>query len=281
MRGKTTCPQCGEKYSLDLPDDATGTQSTTCPACKHSFNIDLGEKINLNNDKTPLIPPSLHLKPRSHKPKIAGVFLIIACIAGILFWGPLYLNHQDFLTDASSQGQWTVTFQGRIINETGSYLSNVTVDLAEENNTVITDTAGQFILDDIPWGYHVLHLSKTNYTTTHITIFVLPFTPGGNQKEYILIQGDDEITIDSQMVKDMKTYIPPLSLLFIVFSVVALIGGLFSFQRKILPLALLGAILGIFTLGPFFICTILSIAAVILIVYSRDEFGEKPNEIVY
>ncbi len=281
MRGKTTCPQCKEKYSLDIPDDATGAYSTTCPKCDHSFKIDLGEKINLNNDETPLIPPSLHVKPRSRKPKIAGLFLIITFLAGILFWGPLYLDHEDFIREASTQGQWSVSFQGKIVNETGVSLPNVTVGLENESNIALTDAAGRFILEDISWGYHLLHLSKTNFTTTHITIFVLLFHLQESQKEYTLIKGDSEISLNSQMVEDMNTHIPPLALLFLVFSVMALLGGLFSLQRKMLPLSLLGAILGIFTLGLFLIGFILSIAALILIVYSRYEFGGKKNEIFY
>jgi len=281
MRGKTTCPQCGEKYSLDLPDDATGIYPTTCPKCDHSFKIDLGEKINLNDDDTPLIPPSLHVKPRSHKPLIAGVFLIIVFLAGILLWGPLYLDHEDVLGDVSTRMQWNVSFQGKIVNETGVSLSNVTIVLENESGTILTDAAGKFNLDDIPWGYHLLHLSKTNFTTTHITIFVLPFHLWETHKEYTLIKGDSEISLDSQMVEDMNTYIPPLSILFLVFSGLALLGGLFSLQRKIFPLSLLGAILGIFTLGVFLIGFILSIAAVIFLVYSRYEFSGKKNEIIY
>lgn len=280
MRGKTTCPQCGEKYSLDLPDDATGIYSTTCPKCDHTFKIDLGEKINLNNDETPLIPPSLHVKPRSRKPKIAGVFLIVTFLVGILFWGPLYLDHEEFIRDASTPGQWTLSFQGKIVNETGFALPNVTIGLENESNTVLTDSEGKFTLD-LSWGYHMLHLSKTNFTTTHITIFVPPFPLMENQEEYTLQQGNSEITVDSQIVKDMNTYIPPVSILFIVFSAMALLGGLFSLKRKMLPFALLGAILGIFTLGLFLIGSILSIAALILIIYSRYEFGEKKNEILY
>jgi len=281
MRGKTTCPQCGEKYSLEIPDDSTGTYSTTCPSCDYSFKIDLGEKINLNNDETPLIPPSLHLKPRSRKPQIAGVFLIITFLVGILLWGPLFLDHETFIREASTQGQWNVSVQGKIVNETGVSLSNVTVYLEDENQTVLTGTTGRFILENVPWGYHLLHLSREDFNTTHITIFVLPYNLQETQKEYTLVKGDSEMTLDSQMVEDMNPYIPPLAFLFLVFSVVALLGGLFSLQRKMLPLALLGAILGIFTLGLFFIGFILSIAALILIVYSRFEFGGRKNEIVY
>ena len=299
MRGKTTCPQCGEKYSLDLPDDSTGTYTTTCPACNYSFKIDLGEKINLNNDKTPLIPPSLHLRPRSHKPLIAGVLLIIICLAGILFWGPVYLDYENVLREASTQGEWNISFQGKIVNETSVPLPNVAVSLGNESNTVLTDNEGRFNLGDIPWGYHVLHLSKTNFTTTHITIFLQPFHLREPQKEYTLLQGDSEITRDSQLVEDMNTYVPPVALLFLVFSVMALLGGLFSLQRKMFPLSLLGAILGvctlgvmfplcflgvtlgIFILGIFLIGFILSIAALILLVYSRYEFGGKKRDLLF
>lgn len=56
-----------------------------------------------------------------------------------------------------------------------------------------------------------------------------------------------------------------------VFSVFALLGGLFSLRKKNFAIAIVGAILGIFTLG-FFIGSILSILALIFIAISKNAF---------
>jgi hypothetical protein len=58
----------------------------------------------------------------------------------------------------------------------------------------------------------------------------------------------------------------------IIFSILALVGGIVAVQRKMWGLALAGSILGLFTLGFFFISSILSLIALILIAISRSEF---------
>ncbi len=57
----------------------------------------------------------------------------------------------------------------------------------------------------------------------------------------------------------------------IVFSLIALLGGIMAIQRKMWALALVGSILGLFTLG-FLIGSILALVALILIAMSKKEF---------
>jgi len=59
----------------------------------------------------------------------------------------------------------------------------------------------------------------------------------------------------------------------LILSLVAIIGGIFAIQRKSWGIALLGAILGLFTLGPLFVSSILSLIALILIAISKKEFS--------
>ena len=286
MRGKTTCPQCGENYILDVPDTSTGKYSTTCPKCGHAFQIDVGGKYSWedNDEKTPLIPPSLHFKPRTAKPKIAGVLLVITCLLGVLIWGSLYVNHEDIIKEASTSTPWKASlFQGSVVDETGVELGNVQVLLQTHNVSTSTDSTGHFSMKDIPWGYQTLILSKENYTPTHVHVFIFPFHMEGLDQEYLLTRGTGETPYeyDDQLKTDIDTLIPRVSLVFIVFSLVALAGGICSFQRKFFPVALLGSLCGLFTIGPLFFGSILSLVALVLIIISRYEFGGKPNEIIY
>jgi len=57
----------------------------------------------------------------------------------------------------------------------------------------------------------------------------------------------------------------------IIFSIIALLGGVMAIQRKMWGLALAGSILGLFTFG-YFITSILSLVALILIALSKSEF---------
>lgn len=58
-----------------------------------------------------------------------------------------------------------------------------------------------------------------------------------------------------------------------VLSIFAILGGIFALKRKMKTVALVGGILGVFTIGPiFFISTILSLIGLILIIMSKNEF---------
>lgn len=58
----------------------------------------------------------------------------------------------------------------------------------------------------------------------------------------------------------------------IIFSIIALVGGVMAIQRKMWGLALAGSILGLFTIGFVFVSSILSLIALILIALSKSEF---------
>ena len=58
----------------------------------------------------------------------------------------------------------------------------------------------------------------------------------------------------------------------IILSLITLLGGIMALQRKKWGFALAGSIIGLLTLGPMFICSILSLIALILIAISKQEF---------
>jgi hypothetical protein len=57
--------------------------------------------------------------------------------------------------------------------------------------------------------------------------------------------------------------------------VIALIAGMMALQRRMWVFTLIGAIIGLFTLGPLLLSSILSLIALILIAISREEFVEE------
>ena len=59
----------------------------------------------------------------------------------------------------------------------------------------------------------------------------------------------------------------------IIISVITLLGGLFSIQKKKWELTLVCALIGLFSLGPIiFLSSILSFIALILIIFAKNEF---------
>ena len=57
-----------------------------------------------------------------------------------------------------------------------------------------------------------------------------------------------------------------------IFSIFAILAGVFSLRRKMWGIVVVGSILGLFTIGPAFISSILSFIGLILVVISRKEF---------
>ncbi|HEV8594115.1 MAG TPA: hypothetical protein VGR51_01130 [Thermoplasmata archaeon] len=57
-----------------------------------------------------------------------------------------------------------------------------------------------------------------------------------------------------------------------IFSAFALIGGIMAIRRKMWGLALTGGILGLFTLGPYGVGSLLALVGLILVGISHDEF---------
>lgn len=78
----------------------------------------------------------------------------------------------------------------------------------------------------------------------------------------------------------IQTVTNACGLLILIFGVFLLMGGIFAIKRTHWGISLIGAILGIFSIGPLFLASMFSIIALILLVLSRDEFkgqGEEPT----
>ena len=60
--------------------------------------------------------------------------------------------------------------------------------------------------------------------------------------------------------------------IFIVLSIITLLGGVMALRRRMWGLALVGSILGLFIIGPFGVSSLLSLVALIILAISRKEF---------
>lgn len=70
----------------------------------------------------------------------------------------------------------------------------------------------------------------------------------------------------------LSTILLVCGIIFIVLGILVVLGGISAITRKSWPLALIGSIIGIFTIGFYFTGSLLSIIALILIAISKDEF---------
>lgn len=70
----------------------------------------------------------------------------------------------------------------------------------------------------------------------------------------------------------IRTILNVCSTVGIVLSIFPLLGGVFAFSKKRWNIAVVGGIVGMFTIGPVFVSSILSFVGVVLIALSKDKF---------
>jgi hypothetical protein len=73
-------------------------------------------------------------------------------------------------------------------------------------------------------------------------------------------------------VEQLQSILATCSIIGCIISIFALVGGIVAVKRKAWGLAIVGGILGLFTIGPFFLGSIISLIGLILVAISRKEF---------
>jgi len=92
-------------------------------------------------------------------------------------------------------------------------------------------------------------------------------------------QLEDEDEIEDDIDEDfIETVVNVCGAIILISGLFLLIGGIFAIKRIHWGVALLGAILGVFTIGPWFLGTVLSLVALVLIFLSKEEFKGKGEE---
>ena len=79
----------------------------------------------------------------------------------------------------------------------------------------------------------------------------------------------------------LKAIINICALIGIIFSVLPILGGILCIQKKAWIGAFICSIFGLFTIGPFFISSILALIALVLIVMSKEQFDNNGNKQPY
>jgi hypothetical protein len=228
--------------------------------------------------------PDPKKRKRSMKPGIAGALLILTAVLGLIMGGMFVGGGFFFNNIEDGSDFWGIEdngdIKGRITYLNGGGVENATVTVVGEGITTVTDENGHYILYNVPNGEQKLRVEKEDHNTYIMQIFVTPGESGWGSDNGDFDYEDVynlEITKGTQVVERNEQpsrgiiggMIYACGALFIVFSVLALLGGYFALKRKNFKLAAIGATMGIFTVFG----TIFSLIALFLILISRDEFN--------
>jgi hypothetical protein len=79
-------------------------------------------------------------------------------------------------------------------------------------------------------------------------------------------------------IEQLKEILGVCSIIGVIISIFPILGGILSIKRKMWGFTIVMSIIGLFTIGPVLISSILSLIALILIVLSKNEFQLKKDK---
>ena len=269
MKGRTTCPRCNHEFILDTPKDSEQFKAI-CPKCncnfaikKSSDDIKTEEECAWEEHGEPRKTILSSIKPRTDKPMIAAILLICVFILGIssaAFSETFIGSPLSVLSDIGMTGK--VDF--KIVDQLNNSLYNVSIIIDEKYG--ITNDKGEYSVENITLGINEAEIIISENKTINVEILVTPF-----------INSYNKIIVDEDSKKLIPYETMGCSIILIIFSIIALLGAVATLKRQHFDVAVVGALLGIFSFGFFLVGSILSIISLFLILSSKEEFenGKK------
>ena len=270
MKGKTVCPNCQENFAIDLPEDDK-KHSVTCPNCKCKFDVKKTDKDTSDKEclweeyGEPRKTILSSIKPKTNKPFIAIVLLIIIFSIGVT----TTVFSESFI-QTGTQTMSAIGLNGEIklhvTDQDNSSLQQMTIVI--DGKSIEHTNNGTYYKEGIETGIQTIQISGIGFKTQKIEILVMP-----------IITTEQDIKIEEGTGSAEPVYFDNIgcTIILAIFTIFALIALIACLKRQHFDLALVGSFLAIFSFGFYFIGSILSIIAFVLIILSRDEFenGDK------
>lgn len=304
VRVSTFCPRCGESIETDVPDEArlSGRASLACPACRFDFVIAPAKGASAQADAprpaTPMVGEPVRASGAarvtgpariSFKPLAAGMMLLFVAVIG-LWMGSVLVFTDDLVASGFADMEGTGDFAGRVTGPDDAPIAGVQVSTthgpdglaidAVDRVNVTTGPDGRYRFTDLAAGVYTFRFTHPNQTAVVLQAPVYPdsyaslFSGGsafGNVE--MPAPGGTEAKQVSR-IDELQSAGRVAGWIILVLSALALAGGWACIRRKAFPLAVVGAVAGIFTFG-FIVGSIVSALALILILMSRKEFPRK------
>ena len=268
MKGRTICPKCKHEFILELEGDEK-EHSVLCPNCNNKFILktdckdsDPNFECSWEEHGEPRKTILSKIKPKTNRPMLAAIILICVFVIGL----STSLFSQTFI-ETSLDVASGVGFNGSV-KLTITDIENKTIDRANikiNGISGLTNNSGIFYIENVDLGIKNLEITTSGYKTYKKEIMVSPFF---NYEDTIKLNNgsgtEDLIEFNSSSC----------TLIILIFSIFALLGSLVCLKRQYFDVAVVSSLIGIFSFGFFFIGTILSIIAFIVIIKSKDEFDD-------
>jgi len=230
-------------------------------------------------------PPKV-TKPRSSKPTIAGILLLLQGIFSIAFI-VLLIFAGFFVSDLGSGFEFfgeeaKGDLTGTVTLLDGTPVENATVSVVDTQHITRTNENGDYLIYNVPTGNQQIKVEKEGYNTIilktfvnseHIKVQTDPDKDSNpNENDFVLTEGDDIIEKGSYPPLELvKNIMLVCAAVLIVLSILVLMGAYAAFKRENFKLALIGGIAGTISMGLF------ALIALFILLLSKDEF-KKPQK---
>ena len=266
MKGKTTCPNCAEQFVVDLQDNNKKHQ-VTCPNCANKFDVvakcdkEDGECVWEEHGE-PRKTVLSSMKPKTNKPMVAAIILMCVFAVGVgttVFSEAFIGSSMNIAKDIGLTG----SIQINLINDTNSTIKDA--DVTWGSQEILEIINGTYYLEGVEPGFQTIRITKPGYKSQKVEVLITPFI--GSEIELSLDEGtgsSEDISFDNI----------GCSIILAIFSAFALFAMIACLKRQNVDVAIAGSFFGIFSFGFFFVGSILSIVAFVIIIMSRDEFED-------
>jgi hypothetical protein len=233
-------------------------------------------------------PPKM-IKPRSSKPTIAGVLLLIhgifniALILLLIFAGVFVSDLGSGFEFFGEEGTGDITGTVTFLN--GTSVENATISIVDTQFITTTDENGNYLIYNVPTGNQKIMVEFEGYNTIILKAFVEPENmdmqthqngdtdQNKNEHDFVLTEGDDILERGSYPPFEfIRNILLVCAAVLIVLSIFSLIGAYAAFKRENFKLAIGGAIAGVLSLGLF------ALIALFILLLAKDEFKKSQKD---
>ncbi len=227
---------------------------------------------------------------RSDKPRMAGGLLIVTGILGLIL-GIMMIAGGTYLMNGGniSMDDWgQVDISGIVLDSGGAPIANATVSVVDTHISVNTDAAGHYQMMGVPGGSQQITLEKAGYNTIIRWVYIVPENGDtsmnwGNQMvitedtelNYTMTPGSGTFTYGDEggfmTTEGVETLVMLFGVVFTICAIGAIVGGAYALKTEKYHVTIIGAVMGIFSVG-FGIGSILAIIALLILVLSSNEF---------
>lgn len=296
------CPKCKNTFLVDYSERMPPPYSAKCPSCNFKFKFYLSGEI-LQEKRIKKIEEFVEIKTAKivekivapiktemkrveeefkieeanvvekkaiDKPTIAGALLVIVFILGI-FTSFLISTYGVEIFQVEKRD---ASIYGSVLDEVGYPIEGVRITVSKTGDFTLTNKQGLYFIYGLEEGNYDIIASKDGFIPI---VKKVTLKGGDNNIMFVLKKGNEsEEIVDERTgintIDNLKIVNTTCISLIIVFSIIALIAGIFAFQRKKFWLSLTGSAFGITSAGLIFIGPLLSVIAFFLILFSRREF---------